>query len=101
MIEDEDKHNYCLNSVRGKNGENCCFCTIECTSQNNRDKLNNRSIFVYDLPCLHLQKIESLAMRNDLPTRIHASGVVTTFKQRNYLLLSLWRPGLSSRNVVR
>ena len=53
------------------------------------------------LPCLHLQKIESLAMRNDLPTRIHASGVVTTFKQRNYLLLSLWRPGLSSRNVVR
>ena len=53
------------------------------------------------LPCLHLQAIEEMAMRNDLPTRIHASGVVTTFRQRNYLLLSLWRPGLSSRNLVR
>ena len=53
------------------------------------------------LPCLHLQAIENMAMRNDLPTRIHASGVVTTFKQRNYLLLSLWRPGLTSRNLVR
>ena len=53
------------------------------------------------LPCLHLQTIESLAMRNDLPTSIHASGVVTTFKQRNYLLISLWRPAHSSRNLVR
>ena len=53
------------------------------------------------LPCLHLQTIENRSMSNDLPTRIHASGLVTTYKQRNYLLLSLWRPGLTTRNLVR
>ena len=53
------------------------------------------------LPCLLLQDIENRSMSNDLPTRIHVSGVVSTFRERNYLLLSLWRPGLSSRNLVR
>ena len=53
------------------------------------------------LPCLLLQDIENRSMSNDLPTRIHVSGVVSTFRKRNYLLLSLWRPGLSSGNLVR
>ncbi|MAJ45693.1 MAG: hypothetical protein CBC35_00005 [Planctomycetes bacterium TMED75] len=53
------------------------------------------------LPCLLLQEIQDRAMSNDLPTRIHASGVVTSFQRRNYLLLSIWRPGLSTRNLVR
>lgn len=53
------------------------------------------------LPCLLLQEIQNRAMSNDLPTRIHASGFVTSFQKRNYLLLSIWRPGISTRNLVR
>ena len=53
------------------------------------------------LPCLMLQEIQNRAMSNDLPTRIHVSGIVTSFQNNNFLLLSIWRPGLSIRNLIR
>ena len=53
------------------------------------------------LPCLQLQAIENLAMRSELSPRIHASGEVTTFNGRNYLMLSRWVPATRPSNLVR
>ena len=53
------------------------------------------------LPGLLLQDIERLAMRSDLPPRIHASGQVTTFNGTNFLMLSRWTPSALPSNLVR
>lgn len=53
------------------------------------------------LPCLQLQAIENLAMRSELSPRIHASGEITTFNGRNFLMLSRWVPATRPSNLVR
>ena len=40
-------------------------------------------------------------MRSELSPGIHASGEVTTFNGRNYLMLSRWVPATRPSNLVR
>lgn len=53
------------------------------------------------LPCEALSEIESLAMRSRLPETVVLSGKVTSFRGRNYLLLTAWRAAERSQNIRR
>lgn len=52
------------------------------------------------LPCLLLAELENRAAESELPPAIHISGEVTSFRGRNYLLPTIWRPARMSRNIV-
>ena len=51
------------------------------------------------LPCLLLAELERLAAESELPPAVYMSGEVTSFRGRNYLLPTIWRPARQSRNI--
>ena len=53
------------------------------------------------LPCLLLERLQRMAAVSDLPGSVLISGEVTSFRGRNYLLPTNWRPVGGGRNIVR
>ena len=91
MIEDEDKQNYCLNGVRGKNGENCCFCTIECTSQDKQPSPFCQAALILKLSIIHNFQSLHLAIYQDNPF------LYLWHQESCYVSKSVWDPIECSR----
>ena len=95
MIEDEDKQNYCLNGVRGKNGENCCFCTIECTSQDKQPSPFCQAALILKLSIIHnfqLSKSTSGNLPRQSVSLSLAPGILLCFqiRSRSHRVFPTW-----------